>query len=179
MFNTPLTVIGNVADRPSRRRLQPSGVSLTNLTVMSSSRHLDRETGTWSDGDVLAVRVSCWRDLADRVFESVSRGDPVIVHGWFKGKGYTDATGAKRYSYDLEAKALGHNLSFGFASFEKAGKGSGGQGPGVPELDRIVLTGMARDDGGGGLSDARAAVLGGPERSGAEREEVCEGAPVS
>lgn len=150
MFDTQLTVIGNALRKPSRRRLQPSGVSLTQFPLRSTSRKFDRATGEWCDGDSLSIRISCWRDLADRVFESVSRGDPLIVHGKFSGREYLDSQGAKRTSYELEAKAVGHNLSMGFATFERAGRGGSAE-PLEPDLDRVVLTGMEASPGGGDL----------------------------
>ncbi|MEV0645393.1 single-stranded DNA-binding protein [Phytomonospora sp. NPDC050363] len=163
MSDTALTVIGNVMTKPSRRRLQPSGVSVTDFLLKSTTRKYRRDTGEWYEGDSLCVQVTCWRELADRVFESVGKGDPVIVHGRFGGKSYMD-DGVRKAGYEVEARAVGHDLRWGFATFERAdgvwaGAGSGvgsrggvGVGPPEPDLDRIVLTGMAGASGGSGAS---------------------------
>lgn len=164
MFETELTVVGNVATKPSRRLLSPSGAALTQFLLISRSRRYDKHQGDWVDGDRLALNVSCWREMSDHVVRSVKKGEPVIAYGRLTSYQSTDpVTGAKRTRYNLDARAVGHNLAHGFAVFEPAGRASaadaltgeaatwpgldgpidgawGYQGRERPEFDRILQT---------------------------------------
>lgn len=78
-----------------------------------------RETGQWVDGNSLRVRVNCWRALASNVNASVTRGDPLIVTGRLFTRDWEDENGQKRVQYELDAAAIGHDLSRGRAVFER------------------------------------------------------------
>jgi len=117
MFDTLITVIGNVATKPSRRIL-PTG-TLTDFRIASTSRRYDKSTESWVDGDELFVKVSCWRALGDNVSESVQVGDPVIVRGRLYSRRITDGAAAGRYIYEISAQSVGHDLTRGIGQFNR------------------------------------------------------------
>lgn len=117
MFDTYVTIVGNVLTAPEWRRTTQSGTLVANFKVASTARRLDRDSGRWVDGNSLRVRVNCWRRLAEGVAASVAVGDPVIVAGRLYTRDWTDESGTHRTLYELEAVAVGHDLSRGRARF--------------------------------------------------------------
>ncbi|WP_410811516.1 single-stranded DNA-binding protein [Micromonospora sp. 067-2] len=117
MFDTYVTIVGNVLTVPDWRRTSQSNTLVANFKVASTARRLDRETGRWVDGNSLRVRVNCWRKLAEGVAASVMVGDPVVVCGRLYTRDWTDDAGNHRTLYELEAVAVGHDLSRGRARF--------------------------------------------------------------
>ena len=119
MFDTPVTVIGNVLTAPEWRRTTGAGTFLVTFKVASTSRRYDKERGQWVDGSSLRVRVICWRRLGENVSVSVQLGDPVVVHGRLYSRDWTDDQGNRRTSYELDAVAVGHDLSRGVDKFAR------------------------------------------------------------
>jgi single-strand DNA-binding protein len=119
MFDTYVTVVGNVLTAPEWRRTTQSNALVANFKVASTARRLDRESGRWVDGNSLRVRVNCWRKLAEGVASSVMVGDPVVVVGRMYTRDWTDSEGNHRTLYELEAVAVGHDLSRGRGKFAR------------------------------------------------------------
>ncbi|MDG4789426.1 single-stranded DNA-binding protein [Micromonospora sp. WMMD1102] len=119
MFDTYVTIVGNVLTAPEWRRTTQSGTLVANFKVASTARRLDRESGRWVDGNSLRVRVNCWRKLAEGVASSVMVGDPVVVVGRLYTRDWTDDAGNHRTMYELEAVAVGHDLSRGRGRFAR------------------------------------------------------------
>ncbi|WP_240742256.1 single-stranded DNA-binding protein [Micromonospora zingiberis] len=117
MFDTYVTVVGNVLTAPEWRRTTQSNTLVANFKVASTARRLDRDSGRWVDGNSLRVRVNCWRKLAEGVAASVMVGDPVVVCGRLYTRDWTDEAGNHRTLYELEAVAVGHDLSRGRGRF--------------------------------------------------------------
>ncbi|MFC8617101.1 single-stranded DNA-binding protein [Micromonospora purpureochromogenes] len=117
MFDTYVTIVGNVLTAPEWRRTTQSKTLVANFKVASTARRLDRDSGRWVDGNSLRVRVNCWRKLAEGVAASVMVGDPVVVAGRLYTRDWTDDAGNHRTLYELEAVAVGHDLSRGRARF--------------------------------------------------------------
>jgi single-strand DNA-binding protein len=117
MFDTYVTIVGNVLTAPEWRRTTQSNTLVANFKVASTARRLDRDTGRWVDGNSLRVRVNCWRKLAEGVAASVMVGDPVVVAGRLYTRDWTDDAGNHRTLYELEAVAVGHDLSRGRGRF--------------------------------------------------------------
>ncbi len=133
MFDTRLTVAGNVVDTPQRRVLD-NGTSVTSFRVASTARRRDRETGAWTDSDSLFVRVTCWRQLGDNAARSLIKGDPVVVYGRYFSRQY-EKEEQKRTAYDLEAYAIGHDLSRGTTIFHRSPRSSDALAPYEVEED--------------------------------------------
>lgn len=119
MFDTYVTIVGNVLHKPELRQTANTGALVTTFKIASTARRMDRGTGKWIDGNSLRVRVTCWRALATNVSQSVTVGDPLVVYGRLFTRDWEDEHGAKRTAYELEAMALGHDLSRGRAVFER------------------------------------------------------------
>ena len=119
MFDTPVTVVGNVLTTPEWRRTSITGAFVVTFKVASTSRRYDKERGNWVDGDTLRVRVACWRRLGENVASSVQLGDPLVVHGRLYSRDWVDDQGTKRTSYELDAIAVGHDLSRGVDKFSR------------------------------------------------------------
>jgi single-strand DNA-binding protein len=119
MFDTYLTIIGNVMTAPEWRRTSQSNTLVANFKVASTARRLDRDSGRWIDGNSLRVRVTCWRKLAEGVGSSVMVGDPVVVVGRLYTRDWTDTEGNPRVAYEMEAVTVGHDLSRGRARFAR------------------------------------------------------------
>jgi single stranded DNA-binding protein len=117
MFDTYVTIVGNILTAPEWRRTTQSNTLVANFKVASTARRLDRDSGRWVDGNSLRVRVNCWRKLAEGVAASVMVGDPVVVCGRLYTRDWTDDAGNHRTVYELEAVAVGHDLSRGRARF--------------------------------------------------------------
>jgi single-strand DNA-binding protein len=119
MFDTYLTMIGNVLTAPEWRRTSQSNTLVAHFRVASTARRRDRQSGEWIDGNSLRVRVSCWRRLAEGVASSVMVGDPVVVVGRLYTRDWTDTEGNARVTYEMEAVTIGHDLSRGKARFAR------------------------------------------------------------
>ena len=119
MFDTPITIVGNVLTAPESRRTSVTGTFVVTFRLASTSRRFDRTKGEWVDGDSLRVRVACWRRLGENVQLSVQLGDPLIVHGRLYARDWEDRDGNKRTSYELDAIAVGHDLARGVDKFAR------------------------------------------------------------
>jgi single-strand DNA-binding protein len=119
MFDTPITIVGNVLTPPEWRRTRNTHAMVVNFRIASTARRLNKQTGQWADGDSLRVRVVCWKRLAENCAAAIQLGDPVIVHGRLYTRDWTDDEGQRRTSYEVEATTVGHDLAKGTARFER------------------------------------------------------------
>jgi single-strand DNA-binding protein len=117
MNETHMTLIGNVVEDP-RRRETKNGHAVTNFRVASTSRRYDREQDRFVDSGTLYVTVTCWRGLAENVDKSIRKGQPVVVNGRYYMREYT-VDEQVRTAYELEAIAVGHDLSRGTTDFTR------------------------------------------------------------
>lgn len=125
MSNEPtLTVIGNLTDAPELRFLA-SGVAVASFTIASTPRTFDKATNEWKDGETLFMRCSIWREAAENVAESLTRGTRVIVTGRLKSRSY-DKDGEKRTVIELDVDEVGPSLRYARANVRKAERDKGG-----------------------------------------------------
>jgi single-strand DNA-binding protein len=119
-----VTVIGFVAQDPIFEVLA-SGTSLMSLRIGSTPRRYDRDIGQWRDEDPMFMTVSCWRTLADNLQGcELQRGDPVIVTGKLRIREFVK-DGQRRFSAQIEATTVGHDLSRGVARFQRSQRSAG------------------------------------------------------
>jgi single-strand DNA-binding protein len=111
-----VTLVGYVARDPIMRQTK-QGANVTDLRVGTTPRFLDRTTGEWRDGDTSYYTVKCWRRLADHARASLHKGEPVMVKGRFRTRSYEDRTGQLRTEVEIEADAIGHDLSRGISNY--------------------------------------------------------------
>jgi single-strand DNA-binding protein len=117
MNDTYVTVVGNAVDAPTARQTD-NGTSVCNFRVASTARRFDRGSNSWADGDSLFLKVTCWRQLADHVTQSIRKGDPVVVVGRLYTRPY-ELEGQRRSSYEMEAVSVGHDLTRGVTEFRR------------------------------------------------------------
>ena len=117
MNDTYMTVTGNACDDP-KLRMTKTGHAVANFRVASTPRRYDSATGTWVNSPTLFVNVTCWRVLAENVARSIKKGQPVIVTGRYYCRPY-EVNEMPRIGYELEANAVGHDLTRGSAAFVK------------------------------------------------------------
>ena len=125
MFNeAQVSLTGYVATQPRwRGRGSPSQNLM--MRVAWTTRRIDKSTGEWSDGHTSYVSVYCWRKVAENVATCVRKGDPVMVKGRLTVRDYTDKNGALRTNVEIDASALGHDLSRGVAQFQRTRPATG------------------------------------------------------
>ena len=92
---TPITLIGNLTADPELR-FTPNGAAVANFTVASTPRTFDRQTNEWKDGDAMFLNCSVWRQYAENVAESLTKGMRVIVSGRLKSRSYETREGERR-----------------------------------------------------------------------------------
>jgi single-strand DNA-binding protein len=161
--DTVITVIGNLTADPELR-FTPSGAAVANFTVASTPRTFDRQTNEWKDGEALFLRCNIWREAAENVAESLTRGARVIVSGRLKQRSFETREGEKRTVVELEVDEIGPSLKYATAKVNKASRsGAGGGGGGF----------------GGGTGGSRQPAAQGSGGSAAASEDPWGSAPAS
>jgi single-strand DNA-binding protein len=125
--DTTVTVIGNLTADPELR-FTPSGAAVASFTVASTPRTFDRQSGEWKDGEALFLRCNIWRQAAENVAESLTRGARVIVNGRLKQRSFETREGEKRTVIELDVDEIGPSLRYATAKVNKVSRGSGGGG---------------------------------------------------
>ncbi len=140
--DTVITVIGNLTADPELR-FTPSGAAVANFTVASTPRAFDRQSNEWKDQETLFMRCSVWREAAENVAESLTKGTRVIVQGRLKARSYETKEGERRTSTELEVDEIGPALKFATAKVTRAQRNGG--------------------NGGGNFAPAQSAGFGAPQ----------------
>ena len=107
--DTIITLVGNLVDDPSLR-FAPSGGAVANFTIASTPRALDKQSNEWKDGDTMFLNCSIWRQAAEHVAESLTKGTRVIVQGRLQQRSYDDREGNKRTIYEVAVDEVGPSL---------------------------------------------------------------------
>ena len=169
--DTAITIAGNLVDDPELR-FTPAGQPVAKFRIASTPRYLDKNTNEWKDGDSLFLTCNVWRQAAENVAESLTRGMRVIVSGRLRQRSYETKEGEKRTVYEVEVDDVGPSLRNASAKVNKmarsgangGGQGGsgggqgGGQGGGRPSGGGQGGSGQdtdpwASDGGGGNFSD--------------------------
>ncbi len=116
---TVITVVGNLTADPELRFTQ-SGVALASFTIASTPRTFDRQSNEWKDGEALFLRASVWREFAEHVASSLTKGSRVIATGRLKQRSYETKEGEKRTSLELEVDEIGPSLRYATAQVSRA-----------------------------------------------------------
>ncbi|MFT3797849.1 single-stranded DNA-binding protein [Microbacterium sp.] len=136
---TVITVVGNLTADPELRYTQ-NGLPVANFTIASTPRNFDRQANEWKDGEALFLRASVWREFAEHVAGSLTKGSRVIATGRLKQRSYQDREGNNRTAIELEVDEIGPSLRYATAQVTRAasgggnfGGGQGGAGSGAPQ----------------------------------------------
>ena len=128
--DTVITVVGNITADPELRFTQ-NGVAVANFTIASTPRTFDRASNEWKDGEPLFLRASVWREFAEHVASSLSKGARVVATGRLRQRSFETKEGEKRTSIELEVDEIGPSLRYATAAVTRAaGSASSGGGNG-------------------------------------------------
>jgi len=126
---TVITVVGNLTADPELRYTQ-NGLAVANFTIASTPRTFDRQANEWKDGDALFLRASVWREVAEHVSGSLTKGARVIAQGRLRQTSWTDRDGNQRTGFVLDVDEIGPSLRYATAQVTRAqrnGQGGGQQ----------------------------------------------------
>jgi len=172
--DTQITIAGNLVDDPELR-FTPAGQPVARFRVASTPRFRDNSTGEWKDGDSLFLTCNVWRQAAENVAESLTRGMRVIVSGRLRQRSYETKEGEKRTVYEVEVDDVGPSLRNASAKVNRvarSGAGDGGYGGGQRSSGgRSSGGGQGGGYGGGGEPDPWASDSSSSSSSGGYSDE--------
>ena len=127
---TQITVVGNVTADPELRFTQ-NGAAVANFTIASTPKKFDKQANEWKDGETLFMRCSAWREMAENVAVSLSRGTRVVAQGNLVARSFQTKEGESRTVMELDVQEVGPSLRYASAVVtknERGGFGGGQQG---------------------------------------------------
>jgi single-strand DNA-binding protein len=170
---TVITVVGNLVDDPELR-FTPSGAAVANFRIASTPRSFNRQTNEWEDGEALFLSCSVWRQAAENVAESLTRGMRVVVQGRLKARSYETREGEKRTVFEIEVEEVGPSLKFATAKVARATRGGGGGGYGGGQQagggEDPWATPAGGQQGGGQAAPQQATQPAGGQQGGQQRD---------
>ncbi len=140
MSENQQTIVGNLTSDPELRYTQ-SGLPVVSFTIASTPRVFDKQAGEYKDGEPLFLRASAWRDFAEHIANSLTKGTRVVASGRLKQNSYETKEGEKRTSIELEVDAIGPDLRYATATVVRAGQSSQITTPAVsgPVVDNVTF----------------------------------------
>ena len=129
--DTTITMIGNLVDDPELR-FTPSGAAVAKFRVASTPRYLDKATNEWKDGESLFLQCQIWRQAAENVAESLTKGMRVILSGRLKQRSYETKEGEKRTVFEVEVDEVGPSLRNATAKVTRTQRAGGSGGAAAP-----------------------------------------------
>jgi single-strand DNA-binding protein len=172
MNDTLVTVVGNVATQPEIRK-SATGALSARFRLATTVRRWDRERAAWADGHTSFYTVWAWRQLGENVAGSVSVGEPLVVQGRLRVREERGAEGQRWTSAEIDAVAVGHDLSRGTSAFRRMNgprpeltvrpSGVAPAGQGDPALARPPASqpGYGEGSGAGSVGEAEQPVAAG------------------
>jgi single-strand DNA-binding protein len=145
---TPITIVGNLTRDPELR-FTPQGVSWVTFTVASTPRTYDQASGQFKDGETVFMDCSAWRQMADNIAETLTRGMRVVVNGRLTSRSYETAEGEKRTRLQVQVEEVGPSLRYATAKVTRTTSGGGNGGGGG-------WSGGGNNGGGSDWNDNRA-----------------------
>lgn len=127
---TIITVVGNLTGDPELRYTQ-NGLPVANFTIASTPRSFDRQANEFKDGEPLFLRASVWREFAEHVAGSLTKGSRVIASGRLTQRSYQDRDGNQRTAIELEVDEIGPSLRYATAQVTRASKNGSQQASGA------------------------------------------------
>ena len=156
--DTNITVVGNAVADPELR-FTPSGAAVANFRIASTPRRYNAQTQQWEDGEALFLTCNAWRNMAENVAESVSKGMRVIVTGRLRQRSFQTKEGESRTVFEIEVDEVGPSLKYASAQVNRnpreGGSGNFGGGgtrvvsaevllPVVRRVDSVVTSPTSR-----------------------------------
>ena len=122
-MNSTVTITGNLTADPELR-FTPNGVAVANFTIASTPRLFNRAKNEWEDGEAFFIRCNIWKEAAENVTESLTKGMRVIALGKLRQRSWEDKEGKKRESTELEVDEIGPSLKYAHARVSKKTRGA-------------------------------------------------------
>ena len=124
---TPITVVGNIVADPELR-FTPAGAAVANFRVASTPRRFNSQTNQWEDGEAMFLTCNVWRQAAENVAETLTKGMRVIVNGRLRQRSYQNREGENRTVFEVEVDEVGPSLRYASAQVTRksANGGNGG-----------------------------------------------------
>ncbi|KQB86966.1 single-stranded DNA-binding protein [Corynebacterium lowii] len=129
--DTNITVVGNCVNDPELR-FTPSGAAVANFRVASTPRRFNSQTNQWEDGEALFLTCNVWRQAAENVAETITKGMRVIVTGRLRQRSYQNREGENRTVYEIEVDEVGPSLRYASAQVNRNPREGGGNRGGQP-----------------------------------------------
>lgn len=152
---TYVTIMGYATSDPELRWTQ-GGLAVVNLTVAATSKKFDKKAGEMVDDTTVFMRMSAWRDFAENIANSITKGTRVIAYGQLRQREWEDKNGEKRSTIELQVEELGPSLKYARAQVDRNPR-SGGR-PANPASDpwatpQGVPPGLSDDSSKNGFYD--------------------------
>lgn len=124
---TPITLVGNTVADPELRYTK-NGVAVANFRVATTPRRYDAQSGQYVDGDALFLSCNVWKQQAENVANSLTKGQRVIVTGRLRQRSFETQQGEKRTVFEVEVDEVGPALRYATAQVTKTTNNGGGGG---------------------------------------------------
>jgi single-strand DNA-binding protein len=129
-----VTIVGNLGGDPELRYTQ-GGIAVVSVNVGSTPRTYNRPTNAMEDGETVWVRCTAWREVAENVAQTLTKGTRVVVTGRLKApNAYQSASGEARASLELEIDEIGPSLRYASAVVTRRAREAGAGGAGAPAM---------------------------------------------
>ena len=123
-----ITVVGNLVADPELR-FTTNGAAVANFRIASTSRVFNRQTNEFEEGESMYLTCNVWRQMAENVGETLSKGMRVVVTGRLRQRSYDTREGERRTVYEIEVEEVGPSLRYATATVSRNPR-TGGQGGG-------------------------------------------------
>lgn len=143
---TIITVVGNLTADPELRYTQ-NGLPVVNFTIASTPRTFDRQANEWKDGDALFLRASAWRDFAEHIAGTLTKGMRVVATGRLRQRNYQDREGQTRTAIELEIDEIGPSLRYATAQVTRAAAGGTAAQPAASQRQQEPYAAPVSEDG--------------------------------
>lgn len=120
-----ITIVGNIVADPELR-FTPNGAAVANFRVASTPRRFDSQTNQWVDGEAMFIACNIWRQAAENVSETLTKGMRVIVTGRLKQRSYETREGEKRSVMEIDVDEVGPSLRYATAQVNRNPREGGG-----------------------------------------------------
>ena len=165
--DTPITIVGNLVADPELR-FTPSGAAVTNFRVATTPRVFNRDTNQWEDGDAVFLTCNAWRQMAENIAETLTKGMRVIVAGKLRQRSYQTKDGENRTVYEIEVDEVGPSLRYATATVTRADRQGSGQQQGSGGGQQTGPTGWQVKDNRGGFGQGQQGTWDQPSTTGKE-----------
>lgn len=153
MAENTSTFVGNLTADPEIRWTQ-NGIAVANFTIAVQERKFDKASNEYKDGDTLFLRASVWREFAEHIAGSLTKGTRVIATGKLRQRSFETKEGEKRSAIELDIDAIGPDLRYATAAVTRAQRAGNGQQSARPAVQWSQSAPDAAGASGGGFYDS-------------------------